>query len=212
MRQLEAKRLGELRASLYRIVDCLEVMFPGRRFTPDGHLVGSIGEVLAARTFGVELLPGCAPDHDARTDDGPRVQIKFTQGTRGVSIDVEADGPVPQARERASSPAAASALGAAAAERAPRVLRELHAAAEAVDAVRAGRTGVVRVSATPPWAETVLAPAAARFHHAFPHIELRLDTATRAEGLRRLADGATDLHCGGIDSHEPLPDFLRYQV
>ena len=32
---------------------------------------------------------------------------------------------------------------------------------------------------------------------------------TRAEGLRRLADGATDLHCGGIDGDEPLPDFLR---
>ena len=29
------------------------------------------------------------------------------------------------------------------------------------------------------------------------------------KGLRRLADGATDLHCGGIDSDEPLPEFLR---
>ena len=102
-----------------------------------------------------------------------------------------------------------TALGAAAAERARRVLRELQAADEAVDAVRAERTGVVRVSATPPWAETVLAPAAARFHDAFPHIELRLDTTTRAEGLRRLADGAADLHCGGIDADEPLPEFLR---
>ena len=36
-----------------------------------------------------------------------------------------------------------------------------------------------------------------------------LATATRAEGLRRLADSATDLHCGGIDDDEPLPDFLR---
>jgi len=33
---------------LYSIVDRLEELFPGRRFTPDGHLVGSIGEVLAA--------------------------------------------------------------------------------------------------------------------------------------------------------------------
>ena len=102
-----------------------------------------------------------------------------------------------------------TALGAATAECARRVLRELQAADEAIGAVRSGRTGVVRVSATPPWSETVLAPAAARFHDAFPHIELRLDTTTRAEGLRRLADGATDLHCGGIDGDEPLPDFLR---
>ena len=102
-----------------------------------------------------------------------------------------------------------TALGAAVAERARRVLRELQAADEAVDAVRAGRTGVLRVTATAPWAETVLAPAAARFHDAFPQIELRLATATRAEGLRRLADGAADLHCGGIDADEPLPEFLR---
>ena len=33
---------------LYSIVDRLDELFPGRRFTPDGHLVGSIGEVLAA--------------------------------------------------------------------------------------------------------------------------------------------------------------------
>ena len=102
-----------------------------------------------------------------------------------------------------------TALGVAVAERARRVLRELQAADDAIDAVRAGRTGVLRVTANPPWAETVLAPAAARFHDAFPQIELRLATATRAEGLRRLADGATDLHCGGIDADEPLPDFLR---
>ena len=43
--------VGELLASLYRIVERLEVLFPGRKFTPDGHLVGSIGEVIAARMF-----------------------------------------------------------------------------------------------------------------------------------------------------------------
>ena len=84
------------------------------------------------------------------------------------------------------------------------------AADEAIDAVRSGRTGVLRVTANPPWAETVLSPVAARFHDAFPQVELRLDTTTRAEGLHRLADGgAADLHCGGIDGDEPLPDFRR---
>jgi hypothetical protein len=33
---------------LYEIVDELEEIFPGRHFTPDGHLVGSLGESLAA--------------------------------------------------------------------------------------------------------------------------------------------------------------------
>ena len=102
-----------------------------------------------------------------------------------------------------------TALGATAAERARRILRELEDAETAIDAAHAGRTGVFRISATAPWAETVLGPAAARFHEEFPAIELRLETTTRAEGLRRLADGQSDLHCGGIDPDEPLPAFLR---
>ena len=45
--------------------------------------------------------------------------------------------------------------------------------------------------------ETAAAQASARFHEAFPGIELNLATATSAEGLLRLAQGASDLHCGG---------------
>jgi hypothetical protein len=33
-------------AALYRIVEELEKAYPGRPFTPDAHLVGSIGEVV----------------------------------------------------------------------------------------------------------------------------------------------------------------------
>lgn len=80
--------VGELLASLYRIVGRLETLFPGRKFTPDGHLVGSIGEVIAAWMFDLSLLRGSAPDHDAETD-GRKVQIKFTQGTRGVALRAE---------------------------------------------------------------------------------------------------------------------------
>ena len=78
-------------ASLYRIVDRLQTLFPGRKFTPDGHLVGSIGEVIAARMFGLELLPASAPDHDAITGYGQKVQIKFTQDMRGVALRAEPD-------------------------------------------------------------------------------------------------------------------------
>jgi len=35
-------------AAIYRAVTELEALYPGRKFTPDGHLVGSIGEVVAA--------------------------------------------------------------------------------------------------------------------------------------------------------------------
>lgn len=35
-------------AAIYLAVAELEGLYPGRKFTPDGHLVGSIGEVVAA--------------------------------------------------------------------------------------------------------------------------------------------------------------------
>jgi len=73
---------------LYSIVDKLEELFPGRRFTPDGHLVGSIGEVLAAAAYDLELLPPVTECHDALSGDGRKVQIKATQ-VRSVSLSSE---------------------------------------------------------------------------------------------------------------------------
>ena len=103
----------------------------------------------------------------------------------------------------------ATALGATAIEHARRILREAEAAERAIDAARSGRAGAFRVTASPPWAETVLARAAARLRETFPAVELRIENATRAEGLRRLAGGDSDLHCGGADAGDPLPAFLR---
>ena len=78
--------VGELIATLYRTVGRLEALFPGRRFTMDGHLVGSIGEVIAAHMFGLELLPASAEKHDACAPDGRLLQIKFTQGKRAIAM------------------------------------------------------------------------------------------------------------------------------
>ena len=69
--------VGELLASLYRIVHRLEVLFPGRKFTPDGHLVGSIGEVIAARMlvvyqFNFFFVAGSLSVHD---DGGARLGV-----------------------------------------------------------------------------------------------------------------------------------------
>jgi hypothetical protein len=76
--------------SLYKIVEELEAIFPGRHFTPDGHLVGSIGEVLGAYYYDLELLPASAVAHDAKTKDGRFVQIKATQG-KLIGIRAEPD-------------------------------------------------------------------------------------------------------------------------
>jgi hypothetical protein len=67
-------------ADIYRAVAELERLYPGRKFTPDGHLVGSIGEVIAAEHFGLKLLALSHPGHDATDADGRLVQIKLTAG------------------------------------------------------------------------------------------------------------------------------------
>lgn len=74
-------RVPGLVGRLYSLVAELEALFPGRRFTPDGHLVGSIGEVIAAHRYQLELLRHSAPGHDARSTSGILVEIKATQGS-----------------------------------------------------------------------------------------------------------------------------------
>ena len=76
------ERVPQLVRQLYSVVADLEKLFPGRRFTPDGHLVGSIGEVLAAHYYGLTLFPASTEGHDARAQDGRLVQIKATQDSR----------------------------------------------------------------------------------------------------------------------------------
>ena len=62
---------------LYRITSELEAMFPGSKFTPDGHMIGSIGEVLVAAKYHLNLLDNSAKTHDAVTKAGKLVQIKI---------------------------------------------------------------------------------------------------------------------------------------
>jgi hypothetical protein len=74
--------VSALVCALYDIVHELEELFPGRRFTPDGHLVGSIGEVIAARRYGLTLRRASFTGCDATAPDGRDVEIKATQGDR----------------------------------------------------------------------------------------------------------------------------------
>src|ERR1700722_4987050 len=65
-------------AKIYEAVEELERSYPGRKFTPDGHLVGSIGEVIAAEALGLTLYPPSYAGHDAHDGRGGEVQIKLT--------------------------------------------------------------------------------------------------------------------------------------
>lgn len=80
----------DLLDALYKSSGRLEAIFPGRKFTLDGHLVGSIGEVIAAYMFGLDLTPASTMGHDGIAPDGRRVEIKLTQGT-SVAIRHEPD-------------------------------------------------------------------------------------------------------------------------
>jgi len=54
-------------------------MFPRRHFTPDGHMVGSIGECLVADAYDLELMPASNKGFDAISKSGKQVEIKATQ-------------------------------------------------------------------------------------------------------------------------------------
>ena len=73
---------------IYALTAKLSEMYPGRHFTPDGHMVGSLGEVVAAERYGLKLYEASHEAHDAFTLYGKRreVQIKTTQTSRvGIS-------------------------------------------------------------------------------------------------------------------------------
>jgi len=78
---MDTTRFPQILKAIYDAVDELEAMFPGRHFTPDGHLVGSLGEALASHHYGVELFEASAHCHDGVCGD-IRVQVKATQGAQ----------------------------------------------------------------------------------------------------------------------------------
>ena len=76
---MDHRRFQRLVKQLYSTVSELESMFPGRHFTPDGHMVGSLGECLVAHAYGLELQTASNKGFDAIAPDGSEVEIKATQ-------------------------------------------------------------------------------------------------------------------------------------
>lgn len=78
---IDHDKFQQLVKRLYATVGDLEEMFPGRHFTPDGHMVGSLGECLVADAYGLELKTASNKGFDAVTSAGIEVEIKATQGS-----------------------------------------------------------------------------------------------------------------------------------
>lgn len=75
------KKMDSVKVQVQKLIDIvrqLEQEFPGRYFTLDGHLVGSIGEVMAAYYYGIEFYTASVAVHDGEID-GKKVQIKISQ-------------------------------------------------------------------------------------------------------------------------------------
>ena len=88
-----------------------------RPFSPDRHLVGSFGEVVAAELLNLTLMPPSNDGYDAIDDQGRRVEIKATtrtsiglsaSGTRAerlVVVVVDGDGETEVAYDGPTAPA-----------------------------------------------------------------------------------------------------------
>lgn len=77
----EPKKMNMVKKQVQRLIEIvkeLESEFPGRHFTLDGHLIGSIGEVMAAYYYGIELYNASTKVHDGEIN-GEKVQIKISQ-------------------------------------------------------------------------------------------------------------------------------------
>jgi len=86
---MNTQRFPEIIRSIYKLVEELEEMFPGRHFTPDGHMVGSLGEAFASYYYGVNLMAASTKGYDGVVNNR-KVQIKATQTDR-ISISSNPD-------------------------------------------------------------------------------------------------------------------------
>lgn len=77
--KIDHENFQALVKQLYSTVKSLEDMFKGRHFTPDGHMVGSLGECLVADAYGLKLAEASNKGFDAVAKDGRQVEIKATQ-------------------------------------------------------------------------------------------------------------------------------------
>ena len=75
------QKVQSLVQDIYAAVAELETLLPGRHFTPDGHMVGSIGECLVAEAYDLELMTASNKGYDAIDKQGRQVEIKATQAS-----------------------------------------------------------------------------------------------------------------------------------
>ena len=84
---MSVKELPGIIREIYSLVHRLEGLFEGRHFTPDGHMVGSLGEVIVSHYYNLELMPASCPGYDALSSDGSKASAVW-QATSAAAPDV----------------------------------------------------------------------------------------------------------------------------
>ena len=80
---MTAEQLKTVMHNLWDCVEQLKLEYPGRPFTIDGLLLGTLGEVYAAKHFNLKLNDNpIERGYDATDKEGRKYQIKTTQAAR----------------------------------------------------------------------------------------------------------------------------------
>ncbi|WP_152681616.1 DUF6998 domain-containing protein [Chromobacterium subtsugae] len=80
---MNTKTNVELILRIYTLATECECHNPGRKFTPDGHLIGSVGKVTAAERYDLTLYSTSVETHDAVSPFGKPLQTKASQSANG---------------------------------------------------------------------------------------------------------------------------------
>ncbi len=70
--------LKERIAELFKLTNSLNGRFKNKKFTPDGRLVGDIGEIIAEMFYGIKLHEKQRHTHDGECPEGRCVQVKIS--------------------------------------------------------------------------------------------------------------------------------------
>ena len=73
---MDSKAFQKLLPQLFTLVEELKAAARGLNFSPAGSMIGTIGEVIAAARYGLELAKSANEGFDAIAPDGMKVEVK----------------------------------------------------------------------------------------------------------------------------------------
>jgi len=83
---MDSKAIQKLVPQLFSLVEELEAAAPGVNFSPAGSMIGTIGEVIAAARYGLELAKSANEGFDAIAPDGRKVEVKTSTRKYGIFL------------------------------------------------------------------------------------------------------------------------------